>query len=101
MKISYLPSFQAESALKEIGENLRVARLRRAESETLASERIGISRSTYQRLERGDANVSAGALLDALIIYGFADQVFTIGAPDLDEAGKRLDRLRLPKRGKN
>ena len=100
MKTSYLPSFQGESALKEIASNLRIARLRRGESEELAASRIGISRSTYQRLEQGDPKVSAGALVDALILYGYETQVFALGDPDTDMVGKRLERAHLPKKGR-
>lgn len=101
MKTSYIPSFQTESALRQIGENLRCARLRRKESELLASSRLGISRSTYQRLEQGDPKVASGALLDALILYGFEQQIFNLGNPDEDEIGKRLEHMMLPKKGRS
>lgn len=101
MKASYIPSFQADEALKQIGAHLRQARLRRNESEFLAAKRLGISRSTYQRLEQGDPKVSVGALMDALILYGFERQVFDLGDPDHDEVGKRLEKLMLPKKGRS
>jgi transcriptional regulator with XRE-family HTH domain len=100
MKTTYIPSFQCQAALEQIGGRLRTARLRRGESEALAAQRIGVSRATYQRIEKGDAGVSAGALLDALMLYGFEDQVFELSDPDADEVGKRLERLMLPKKGK-
>lgn len=101
MKKAYIPSFQCESALRQLGENLRMARLRRKESEALAAERIGIARATFQRLEKGDPAVAAGAWIDALLTYGFEQQVFALGNPDEDEVGVRLERLMLPKRGRS
>lgn len=100
MKKKYVPTFQGESAVEAIGKNLKIARLRRNESETLASQRLGISRTTYQRIEAGDPSVASGILLDALLQYGFDTQVFAVGSPDHDDVGKRLERLRLPKRGR-
>lgn len=100
MKNSFIPSFQCESALEDMGSKLRIARLRRNESVQIAAQRLGISRAKYQRLENGDSNVSAGALIEALILYGFESQVFALADPDLDETGKRLEKQLLPKRGR-
>lgn len=100
MKNSYIPSFQCEAAFEKLGKNLRVARLRRHDSAALAAQRIGVSLSTYKRMEKGDPAVAAGAFFDALIVNGFETQVFKLGDPDEDELGKRLERANLPKRGK-
>jgi transcriptional regulator with XRE-family HTH domain len=99
MKLSTPYSFQAEEAMRAIGAAIRTARLRRGESETLASQRAGVSRNTWARLEGGQPGVAAGLLIEALLVYGFDRQVFELGSPDLDEMGKRLERQRLPKRG--
>jgi hypothetical protein len=99
MKVATPHSFQTEEALRTIGAAIRTARLRRGESETLASQRAGVSRNTWTRLEEGSPGVAAGLLVGALIVYGFEQQVFELGSPDLDDMGKRLERQRLPKRG--
>lgn len=99
MKLSTPFSFQTEEALRTIGAAIKTARLRRGESETLASQRAGVSRNTWSRLEEGQPGVATGLLIEALITYGFDQQVFGLAHPDTDEMGKRLERQRLPKRG--
>ena len=99
MKTKFIPSFQCQSALETIGRQIRIARLRRKESEQLAGQRLGISRSKYQRLEKGDPAISAGSFIEALILYGFESQVFALADPDIDETGLRLERSYLPKYG--
>lgn len=99
MKKKIAPSFDAEQALARLGAHLRTARLRRAESESTLAERLGVSRATIARLERGDGGVSLALALEALLQYGFADQVFALADPERDGVGKRLDAMRRPSRG--
>jgi transcriptional regulator with XRE-family HTH domain len=99
MKKKLEPSFDAAEALARIGANIRTARLRRAETESTLASRMGVSRATIARLERGDGGVSLTLALEALLQYGFADQVFALGDPDQDGVGKRLDAVRRPSRG--
>ncbi|HLS50988.1 MAG TPA: helix-turn-helix transcriptional regulator [Burkholderiaceae bacterium] len=95
-----LLSFQSRQALKLVGKNLRTARLRRGESESLAAQRTGVSRHTWRRLEAGEPSVSLGLLFEALTIYGFTEQLFELANPDLDTEGKAHDAARRPKRGR-
>ncbi|WP_338878727.1 helix-turn-helix transcriptional regulator [Achromobacter veterisilvae] len=99
MKKKLEPSFDAAEALARIGANIRTARLRRAETESTLASRMGVSRATIARLERGDGGVSLTLVLEALLQYGFADQVFALGDPEQDGVGKRLDAVRRPSRG--
>jgi len=99
MKKKIEPSFDAADALVRLGENLRTARLRRAESESTLASRMGVSRATVARLERGDGGVSLALAVEALLQYGFRDQVFALADPEEDGVGKRLDEMRRPSRG--
>ncbi|MGE8686044.1 MAG: helix-turn-helix transcriptional regulator [Achromobacter sp.] len=99
MKKKIEPSFDAAEALARIGANIRTARLRRAETESALAGRMGVSRATIARLERGDGGVSLALAVEALIQYGYADQVFALGDPEQDGVGKRLDAVRRPNRG--
>jgi transcriptional regulator with XRE-family HTH domain len=65
----------AEQILKDIGENVRLARKRRRLSESLMAERAGISRSTVQSLERGRPGVSMSAYVQVLFILGLEDDL--------------------------
>lgn len=99
MKKKIEPSFEAAEVLARLGANIRTARLRRNETESMLADRMGVSRATITRLERGDGGVSLALALEALLAYGFGDQVFALGDPDLDGVGKRLDAMRRPSRG--
>jgi len=100
MKKKIEPSFEVAEALRIIGKNLRVARLRRSETASMLAQRIGVGRETVERLERGDGGVSSALLLEMLNHYGFGNQLFSLGDPDQDTVGKRLDALRRPLRGR-
>lgn len=99
MKKKLEPSFDGAEALARIGANLRTARLRRGETESTLADRLGVSRATIARLERGDGGVSLALALEALLQYGYTEQVFALGDPELDGVGKRLDAVRRPSRG--
>lgn len=94
-------SFEGQSALRTLGERIRTARLRRGDSETLAATRAGVARDTWRRLEEGRPSVSAGLMIEALILYGFAEQVFELADPELDTVGIAMDAARRPKRGRS
>lgn len=93
-------SFQSEQALRQFGENIKTARLRRGESEEMAAQRTGVSRQTWRRLEQGLPTVSMGLMFEAMTIYGFAEQLFYLADPDTDADGKAYDAARRLKRGK-
>lgn len=94
-------SYQAESALKTVGSNIRTARLRRGESESMAAERLNVSRHTWRRLEAGSPAVSLGTFFQAMVTYGFSEQLYELADPDLDLEGKAQDAARRPMRGRS
>ena len=61
--------------LRELGDNLRRARKRRFPKDDLAAFalRIGVSRSTLQKMEKGDLSVALGRYYRAAEILGLAD----------------------------
>ena len=63
-----LPKLQRK--LEQIGENIRLARLRRRLSTTQITERAGISRNTLSAIERGKPSVTFGAYAQVLACLG-------------------------------
>jgi transcriptional regulator with XRE-family HTH domain len=79
--------------LAEMGENLKLARLRRNLSAERVSERAGISRSTLSLMENGSAGVSLGKLLQVLVVLGLEGDLVRLAADDT--LGRKLEDLRL------
>jgi len=88
------PFPSAEKQIQALGQRLRVARLRRGISTVLFAERMGISRDTLNRLEKGDPAIAIGTYMRALRVLGL-DRDIDIVARD-DELGRKLQDLKLP-----
>lgn len=85
-------------ALAKLGNDIRVARLRRRISTTLMSERMMVTRTTYRKVERGDAGVSMGIYATALFILGMTQRLYDLADVRDDLVGLQLEEERLPKR---
>ena len=79
-----------------LGERLRLARLRRSLTSVVFAERMGVSRDTLYRLEKGDPGISLGTYLRALRVLGL-DQDLELVARD-DVLGRKLQDEKLPRR---
>lgn len=90
--------------MEELGERIRLARLRRKLSLEQVSQRAGISRSTLWAIEKGSDSVAIGSYLQVLFVLGLEND-FTLLAKD-DELGRKLQDIglvtneRAPKRNK-
>ena len=74
--------------LKILGENLRLARLRRRITSLQLAQRAGISRPTLSKLENGDPGVSLAAFANVMFCLGLDSDLEAVG---LDDAlGRRL-----------
>lgn len=77
----------------DLGERLRLARLRRKFTTELVARRAGISRTTLYKIERGDAAVTFNAYLRVLAVLGLASDVDAIASDDV--LGRRLQDLAM------
>lgn len=88
--------------LRELGDNIRTARLRRGFSMALVAERAGMSRPTLRAVERGEPGVTLGSYANALHGLGLHEDLALVAADD--ELGRKLQdaklvtRRRAPKR---
>ena len=78
-------------ALRSLGENLAIARVRRKESQRAWAKRLGISVPTLIRMERGDAGVSAGIYATALWLMGRVNALPALAAPADDKGALESD----------
>lgn len=87
-----------ENILKTMGEQIKIARLRRRLSATLVAERAGISRSTLWKVENGNPSVAVGIYAAVLHALNNMDKDLLKIAGD-DELGRKLQDMDLM--GKN
>ena len=83
--------------LEQMGEQIRLARLRRKLSASLVAERAGISRATLSSVEKGAPSVAIGAYAAVLHALNNMDTDLLLIAKD-DELGRKLQDLELPAR---
>ncbi|HEU4460823.1 MAG TPA: XRE family transcriptional regulator [Methylibium sp.] len=97
----WLPA-QALAALRQLGANLALGRVRRKESLRAWAQRLGVSVRTVQRLEAGDPGVGMGVYAAALWLVGRSDALPALADPALDRGALELDlrvaRNRLARR---
>ena len=83
---------------KQVGRQIRLARLRRNLSISLVMERTGISRATLWKVENGDPSVAFGTYALVLNSIGLPDDILLLAADD--EAGRALQDQKLLLKGK-
>lgn len=81
--------------LINMGEQIKLARLRRNLSVELTSERAGISRATLWKVEKGDPSVAIGIYAAVLHALNGMDKDLLLVAKD-DLLGRTLQDLNLP-----
>ena len=86
-----------QKILETMGEQIKLARLRRNLATELVAERAGISRATLWAVEKGSPTVSIGTYAAVLHALGGMDTDFELVAKD-DEFGRKLQDLKLPLR---
>ena len=82
--------------LKQVGEQIRIARLRRNITLELVAERAQCSRLTAAKIEKGDPTVSMGAYLRVLFALQLADDIDMIAKND--PLGRELQDMKERKR---
>jgi len=82
-----------QKILKQIGENIKLARKRRGFTTIQVAERAGIHRATLYQIENGNPRVSLGAYFNVLRVLGLQDDFLKLAIDD--EFGRKLQDLKL------
>jgi DNA-binding XRE family transcriptional regulator len=88
-----------QRALRELGKDIRNARLRRRIQTKLLAERAGISRTSLVKIEKGDPGCALGSMASVLHSLGLLRRVTELA--DNDTVGMTLQDEALPKRIRN
>ena len=83
-----------EEILRTMGEQIKLARLRRNLSAELVAERAGISRSSLWKVESGSPSVAIGIYAAVLHALNNMDRDLLLIAKD-DELGRHLQDMNL------
>lgn len=90
--VTVLPS--TEKILETMGEQIKLARLRRQLSVELVAERAGISRATLWNVEKGSPSVAIGIYAAVLHALNNMDKDLLLVAKD-DAFGKKMQDMNM------
>ena len=95
---------KTQRILTLLGENIKLARLRRKLSTTQVAERAGINRGTLVSIEKGTSGVAIGSYLQVLSVLGLEEDILNVAKDDV-MGSKILDaslvvKKRAPKKSK-
>ncbi len=85
-------------ALRKLGHDIRDARRRRRIPVAILAERASISRTTLNKVEKGEPGVSLGIYATVLFVLGLVDRLGDLVDPRHDSVGIELDEEHLPQR---
>lgn len=92
---------EVAAALQRLGENVRLARVRRRLSQDELAQACGITRKTLYVLEKGAPGTTVATAYTVLWKLGLLGTAVALADPDADEHGKILEAARRPKRVRN
>jgi transcriptional regulator with XRE-family HTH domain len=84
---------RAQKTISVLGENIKLARLRRRFSAEQVAERANISRPTLVSIEKGKPNVTIGAYVKVLSVLGLESDIMEVAKDD--NLGRRLQDAKL------
>jgi transcriptional regulator with XRE-family HTH domain len=85
--------YKTDKILIALGENIKLARLRRKLSTKQVAERAGIGRTTLYEIERGRPNVNIGNYAQVLSVLGLEEDLLNVAKDDL--LGRKLQDAKL------
>lgn len=93
-----MKSFGLERALRQMGSDIRTARLKRRMSINDMAVRAGIDRKTIMKIEKGEGGVTLSSLGSVLVVLGEERRLGQLLDPGDDAVGLLMDQERLPRR---
>jgi DNA-binding XRE family transcriptional regulator len=97
LKVAHTPYEVVQSAAR-IGENIRIARIRRRMSQEELAQACNITRRTLYSIEKGSTGIALGTVFSVLWSLGLMKTILPVADPDNDEHGKIMEAARQPHR---
>ncbi|MBL0163857.1 MAG: helix-turn-helix domain-containing protein [Xanthomonadales bacterium] len=95
---TFMIPLQAAERVAELGQRIRVARIRRGWSVVELASKAGINRNTLTALELGKPGTAIGVCFTVLWALGLDKSLDAVADPDGDLHGKALEASRRPTR---
>ncbi len=92
------PPLDVATAAQRLGQNIRLARVRRRLSQEELAQACNITRKTLYVLEKGAPGATIATAFTVLWKLGLLGTAVALADPDADEHGKILEAARRPKR---
>lgn len=89
---------KVKRTLGKLGADIALARRKRSLTTVMMAERLGVAKSTYLKVEKGDPSVGMGTYAMTFFVLGFDQALGEIVDPKRDDQGLLLDAERLPQR---
>jgi transcriptional regulator with XRE-family HTH domain len=87
---------QATEQIAQLGQRIRVARIRRGWSVAALASKAGVNRNTLTALELGKPGTAVGVCVTVLWVLGLDRSLDAVADPDGDLHGKALEAARRP-----
>ena len=89
---------KVKRALTKLGKDVALARRKRGITTQMMADRVGVAKSTYLKIERGDPTVALGTYAMTFFVLGFGEVLGNILDVRQDEQGLLIDAENVPKR---
>jgi len=97
-QLSLMTPIPVRRALRKLGQDICDARRRRRIPTAVMAERASISRTTLNKIEKGDLGVSLGNYANVLFVLGMVERLSDLVDAKTDTVGLALEEERLPQR---
>ena len=97
-QLNLMTPIPVRRALRKLGQDICDARRRRRIPTAVMAERASISRTTLNKIEKGDPGVSLGNYANVLFVLGMVERLSNLADVKTDTVGLELEEERLPQR---
>ncbi len=95
---TFVAPTQVAEHITQLGQRIRLARIRRGWSVVELAGKAGVNRNTLTALELGKPGTAMGVCVTALWALGLDKTLAAVADPDADLHGKALEEARRPVR---